>query len=194
MAHIDYLLPEMFNQEPASVAQLWHQPEAGTGLVVVSGGMDAPEPMAKPQNDGADVTAALLELASFTTHLQLQSHLLHLNYRGANFLSVHEFLKEQYQRHQAEFDVIGELIRAAGSAMPNTAQALLTLSPTFIHADSNDPAAICGSYIENLSNQAALAADIHNHPGCRCAIEIPNAMAGIADSAKKAAWLLDSCF
>jgi len=66
-----------------------------------------PQPQDKPKapaksKAGGDIGAfiqQLISLASYTKELETQSHLLHLNFEGPNFLAVHEFLKGQYEQH-----------------------------------------------------------------------------------------------
>ena len=85
--------------------------EQGYGLasIPVDPGTDASrdsfheEPMDEEspcENDGvARLVKHLVMLASLLKELQTQSHLIHLNYEGDNFLEIHGFLKERYEEH-----------------------------------------------------------------------------------------------
>ena len=56
----------------------------------------------------------LTGLAAYIHELQIQSHLIHLNYEASNFLAVHKFLKKQYELHLEEFDDVSEYITFNG--------------------------------------------------------------------------------
>lgn len=77
---------------------------------------EVPQPQEKPKapgkSKGGDVGSfiqQLISLMGYINQLQIQSHLIHLNYEGANFLGVHAFLKDQYEAHLTQFDTLGEL-------------------------------------------------------------------------------------
>ena len=75
-----------------------------------------PEPQAKPKTPNkskgnTDVGAfiqQLISLMAYVHQLQVQSHLIHFNYEGSNFLGVHKFLGKQYEAHIEQFDKLGE--------------------------------------------------------------------------------------
>ncbi|MGA1670281.1 MAG: hypothetical protein ACO39F_05265, partial [Candidatus Nanopelagicaceae bacterium] len=60
----------------------------------------------------------LVMLASMLKELETQSHLIHLNYEGANFLEVHAYLKERYETHLEQFDTVAEEVRSLDHFMP----------------------------------------------------------------------------
>ncbi len=76
--------------------------------------MDSDECMAP--NSG--LASQMVHLASTVKELQTQAHLIHFNYEGENFLSVHRFLKKQYEMLLEEFDTIGEYVRSLDYMMP----------------------------------------------------------------------------
>ena len=67
----------------------------------------APQPQEKPKAPGkskgnTDVGAfiqQLIGLMAYVHQLQVQSHLIHFNHEGSNFLGVHKFLGKQYEAH-----------------------------------------------------------------------------------------------
>ena len=59
-----------------------------------------------------------IEISAYLKELETQSHLIHLNYEGTNFLAVHAFLKDQYKAHLKQFDKMSEYIRSMDYLMP----------------------------------------------------------------------------
>ena len=75
---------------------------------------DKPKVPAKSK-PGGDVGAFIqqcISLCAYLKELETQSHLIHLNYEGSNFLGVHAFLKDQYEAHLEQFDTLGEFVRS----------------------------------------------------------------------------------
>ena len=70
------------------------------------------------KDDVGTFIQTLIGLAAYIHELQIQSHLIHLNYEANNFLAVHKFLKKQYELHLKEFDDIGEYIRSMDYLLP----------------------------------------------------------------------------
>jgi len=76
----------------------------------------APQPQEKPKAPGkskgnTDVGAfiqQLISLMAYVHQLQVQSHLIHFNFEGSNFLGVHKFLGKQYEAHIEQFDKLGD--------------------------------------------------------------------------------------
>ena len=81
----------------------------------------------------------LTGLASYIHELQIQSHLIHLNYEASNFLAVHKFLKKQYELHLKEFDDIGEYIRSMDYLLPMCHKGLMDANKKFDHVKSYAP-------------------------------------------------------
>ncbi len=102
-----------------------------------------PEPQAKPKAPGksknGDVGAFIqqcISLCSYLKELQTQSHLIHLNYEGANFLGVHAFLGDQYEAHQTQFDTLAEFIRSMDYLTPMCARGLADPGTVIQHVTS----------------------------------------------------------
>jgi hypothetical protein len=100
----------MYTAYPTQPPQMGVEPPQG-GVM--------PEPQAKPkapakskENDIGSFIQQLIGLASYVHQLQVQAHLMHFNYEAGNFLGVHKFLGKQYEKHQEQFDKIGEFIRS----------------------------------------------------------------------------------
>jgi DNA-binding ferritin-like protein len=130
-------------------------------------------------------------LAAFTHEVQMQAHLLHLDYEGGggNFLSVHAFLKSAYERHLEEFDSLLEAVRAMGRKTPATHKELLAILPAFEHAMSTAECRL-SNYRENLLQQRKLAQEVEKEAQEAREIGIANMLAEIDAAAAKAAWFI----
>lgn len=108
-------------------------------------------PTPKSKKEGpAKLANELIQLSAQAAHLMLQSHLIHLNYEAANFYGVHKFTKEQYEKHQAQLDRIGELVRSLDFLMPMCEKGLLGCDKKFDHVDSYQPGSMLYTYCQNL--------------------------------------------
>ena len=92
----------------------------------------------------------MIKLASNAFQLQGQSHLIHMNYEGENFLAMHKFLKKEYERHQEEFDKLGEYVRSLDFLMPMCMKGLLGACKTMKHVDSYKGNQQLMTYLRNL--------------------------------------------
>ncbi|MGB7564077.1 MAG: hypothetical protein WBM08_04915 [Prochlorococcaceae cyanobacterium] len=140
-----------------------------------------------------DLPSKLIVVAAFLDALRLQAHLLHLNYGpAANFLSVHGFLKDRYERHQEQFDLIAEHVMALGARMPGTGRELRSVLPEFCECDSinPDPVEQLQGYHDNLRLLVCMAKAAAD--GCGCAIDVENSLAELVGDANKASWMLSS--
>jgi DNA-binding ferritin-like protein len=157
-----------------------------------------PEPQDKPKGPAkskanGDVGAFIqqcISLCSYLKELETQSHLIHLNYEGSNFLGVHAFLKEQYQTHLEQFDTLAEFIRSMDYMMPMCGCGLKDAAPvmqTVTSYKGTDMLAVYYKNLEELGMKAkkleALAEKVH-------AIDIQNYMADLVGQAFKAAWMI----
>ena len=155
-----------------------------------------PEPQAKPKGPAkskanGDVGAFIqqcISLCAYLKELETQSHLIHLNYEGSNFLGVHAFLKEQYEAHLGQFDTLAEFIRSMDYMMPMCGCGLKDAAPVMHAVTSYKGADMLGVYYKNLEELGmkakkleALAEKVH-------AIDIQNYMADLVGQAFKAAW------
>ena len=161
-------------------------------------GQPMPEPQDKPKalaksKAGSDINAFIQQCISLCAQLEelrTQAHLIHLNYEAPNFFGVHEFLKEQYELHQEQFDKLGEFIRSMDYLMPMCATGLADNCPQFKHVTSYKANDMLITYYKNLEDFAmhckkveALAAKAH-------AIDIQNYIAELAGEIFKAAWMV----
>ena len=154
-----------------------------------------PEPQAKPKAPGksknGDVGAfiqQLISLAAYVHQLQVQSHLIHLNLEAPYFIGVHGFLKDQYESHLEQFDVIGEFIRSMDYLMPTCMEGLMSSSPQFKHCTSYKPNEMLGVYYKNLEELGMMTKKLEPIAAKIGAIDIQNYMADLCGQAFKAAW------
>jgi DNA-binding ferritin-like protein len=129
--------------------------------------------------------------ASYLKELQTQSHLIHLNYEGANFLGVHGFLKDQYQAHEEQFDTLSEFIRSAWTIlMPMCSRGLADAGPGIQHVTSYKGADQLAVYYKNLEELGMKSKKLEPIAAKVGAIDIQNYMAELCGEAFKAAWMI----
>lgn len=109
------------------------------------------KPQPKNKKEGpARLANEMIKCASYLVHLQIQSHLVHLNFEASNFLGVHEFTERQYKKHTKQLDRVGELIRSLDFLLPMCAKGLMGSCKGFKHIDSYDPGEMLMTYKDNL--------------------------------------------
>jgi DNA-binding ferritin-like protein len=128
----------------------------------------------------------LTVLAAFAKELELQSHLLHLNYVGENFVSIHTYLKGRYEAHLEQFDTLAEFVRIQGEFLPSSTTAFREVLPPL------DGEATLESYLENLRSFVALAKALEPRAADAQAIDVQNTMADLVADGGKAIWFLSS--
>lgn len=155
----------------------------------------APEPQAKPKAPGksknGDVGAfiqQLISLAAYVHQLQVQSHLLHLNYEGSNFIGIHSFLKEQYESHVKQFDKLGEFVRSLDYLMPMCHEGLMGASPQFKHCTSYKGTEMLSVYYKNLEELGMMSKKLEKIAAKIDAVDVQNYLAELVGEAFKAAW------
>jgi DNA-binding ferritin-like protein len=126
----------------------------------------------------------LVVLCSYLLALRDQAHLIHLNYIGTDFISVHAYLKERYEEHLDHFDTIAEYVRAYGKMMPMSINELRNAYPDF-----NGKECIC-AYLENITKLTDLTRAIEKTATAERSIDVANSLAEIAAAAGKTAWFL----
>jgi len=157
-----------------------------------------PEPQAKPKAPGkskgnTDVGSfiqQLINLMAYVHQLQVQSHLIHFNYEGSNFLGVHKFLGKQYEAHIEQFDKIGEFIRSMDYLLPSCHNGLMEASPEFKHCGSYKSNEMLGVYYKNLEELGMKTKKLEPIAAKVGAIDIQNYMAELCGEAFKAAWMI----
>ena len=133
----------------------------------------------------------LLSLSSFLQRLYLQSHLVHLNYEAPNFLGVHAFLKEQYDSHVEQFDLVSEHIRTLDHFVPLTREELDGVcSCPFTELRSYDCCEMLMVYLQNLESMGMQAKAVGQCARECEAPDIENDMATLVGQVFKAAWFI----
>jgi hypothetical protein len=150
--------------------------------------LKAPAKAKSPGGDIGSFIQQLIALASYVKELETQSHLIHLNYEGSNFLGVHAFLKDQYEAHLDQFDTLLEFVRSMDYLAPMNNTGLRDLMPPVHEVTSykgNEMLLVYSKNLEELGNKAKKVEPIAQKIG---AIDIANYMADLVGMAFKAAW------
>lgn len=155
------------------------------------------EPQAKPKAPGksknGDVGSFIqqcISLCAYIKELETQSHLIHLNIEGPNFISLHGFLGDQYQAHLEQFDKLAEFIRSMDYYLPQCARGLADASPGIQHCSSYKNTEMIGVYYKNLEELGMKAKRLEPVAAKIGAIDIQNYMADLCGAAFKAAWFI----
>ena len=176
----------MYTPAPGQVPQ----PETPT-LQAVPQAQPKPKAPAKSKNgDVGSFIQQAISLSSCLKELETQSHLIHLNYEGANFLGVHSFLKDQYESHLEQFDTLAEFIRSMDYLMPMCACGLKDACPQFQAVTSYKGNDMLATYYKNLEQTAALCKKLEPAAQKVGAIDIANYMADLVGQMFKAAWFV----
>ncbi len=152
---------------------------------------DKPKAPAKSKN--GDVGAFIQQCISLTAYLkelETQSHLIHLNYEGANFLGVHAFLKDQYEAHLEQFDTLAEFIRSMDYLMPMCGMGLADASPGIQKVTSYKGTEQLAVYYKNLEELGMKCKKLEPIAQKVGAIDIANYLADLVGQAFKAAWFV----
>jgi len=140
-----------------------------------------------PPSASSSLGQQLTVLAAFAKELELQSHLLHLNYCGENFISIHTYLKGRYEAHLEQFDTLAEFVRILGEFLPGSTAAFREVLPSL------DGEATIEAYVENLRSFSSLAKALEPAAADARAIDVQNFMADLVADAGKAIWFLSAC-
>jgi len=132
----------------------------------------------------------LIAHASYANQLYTQAHLNHLNYEGSNFFSIHEFLKEQYEKHIDQFDTLAEFTRSMDYLMPMCACGLKEAFPDFDSVTSYDGKSMLMTYLKNLEDFGMKSKDLAVAAREVEAIDIENYAADLVAASFKSAWFL----
>lgn len=155
--------------------------------------MEMPQEMTPCEGDDvARLVKHLVMLASLLKELQTQSHLIHLNYEGENFLEIHGFLKERYEEHLEQFDTVAEEVRSLDHFMPMCACGLKEAMPPFQNVESYDGRSMLMAYYVNIESMGYLAKEIEQVAAAVGAPDVQNYMAELVGSAFKTSWMLKS--
>ena len=146
-----------------------------------------PKPQSKKEPVGR-LANELIQLSGFAAQLMLQSHLVHLNFEGGNFFGVHEFTKEQYQKHQKQLDRLGELTRSLDFLMPMCSKGLLGSCKKFEHIKAYEGPAMLITYYENLECLGMCAKNVAKLAAKMDAFDIENYCGEVIEDSFTAAW------
>jgi len=152
-----------------------------------------PKPKAPGKSKDGDVGSFIqqcISLCSYLKELETQSHLIHLNIEGSNFLGLHEFLKGQYEAHLAQFDTLAEFIRSMDYLMPMCSVGLGDASPGIQHCTSYKNTDMLTVYYKNLEELGMKTKKLESLAAKIRAIDIQNYMADLCGQAFKAAWMI----
>lgn len=148
-----------------------------------------PQPKQKSEGPGK-LISEMLQLLSFSEQLRVQSHLIHFNYEGGNFIGIHKFLKKEYELQQEHFDRLGELIRSMDYMVPMCMKGLLNAYKKFKHCDTYEPGLMLCSYIENVEDFAMTCKKVRKTAIKIDAPDIENYMAELIEDSFKTSWFL----
>lgn len=132
----------------------------------------------------------LVSYASFTYQLNTQAHLIHINIESPIFLSIHEFLKEQYEQHIADFDTISELVRSMDYLLPTCQCGLMDAYKKFKSVKTYDAKESLTIYIKNLELAGYTAKELVDLAREVGAPDVENELATIVNHCFKSAWML----
>ena len=145
----------------------------------------------KPKSEGPGrLITEMLQLLSFSEQLRIQSHLIHLNYEGANFTGIHAFLKDEYEMHQHHFDKTGELVRSMDYMTFMCQKGLMGAYKKFKNVESYDPKGMLLVYKDNLEDFAFMAKKVAKTAKKFDAIDVENYMAHLVEVSFKASWFI----
>jgi DNA-binding ferritin-like protein len=132
----------------------------------------------------------MVSFASYLYQLNVQAHLLHLNIEHPLFLSLHDFLKEQYGQHTTDFDTISELVRSMDYLMPMCQSGLLDAYKKFKNVKSYDAKESLIIYLKNLEQGGMMGKTIVDMAKEVGAPDVENFAAEIVNNMFKSAWML----
>jgi DNA-binding ferritin-like protein len=137
-----------------------------------------------------ELACALLKLAAWCKRLENQAHLAHVNYVGPDFLSVHSYLKGQYEEHLEQFDQVLELLRSLGYWAPFSDKDLMDLSAEFNCLCGTDGPGLLSTYRGNIEAAGNYTKEVEALATSARSIDAANAMAEISGQMWKAHWFL----
>ena len=105
----------------------------------------------KNKNNESESVAHLKRVLADTFVLYMKTYVVHWNYTGANFFSVHKLTEGQYQELAEAIDTIAERIRAIGTEAPISLSDVLDTADLKEMSDDSDPVNNIGLHIKNKS-------------------------------------------
>jgi len=137
-----------------------------------------------------DLVFSLVALSSYIHQLYTQAHLIHLNIEAPIFLSIHEFLKDQYDTHIEQFDATAEFVRTLDNFMSMCQRGLLTAHKGFKHVKSYEAKDMLITYLKNLEDLGMRAKELGTLAREVEAPDVENYMADLVAASFKSAWFL----
>ena len=134
----------------------------------------------------------LVRYASFIYHLNTQAHILHLNLETPLFLSLHKFLRKEYEQHIADFDIVCELVRSMDFLLPMCQKGLLGVCKEFKHVKSYDAIEGLTVYTKNLEAAGFMGKELVDMAREVGAPDVENEIATILGHHFKSAWMMKS--
>lgn len=138
----------------------------------------------------AGLIEQLVQCAAFVKELETQAHLIHLNYEGMNFLSVHGFLKDQYEAHLAQFDALGEFVRTMDFLMPMCSCGLKDACCEFENVTQYEGRHMLMVYHCNLQRLVVAVKELERLAGAACCLDVQNYAAELIAAAAQASWFV----
>lgn len=184
-----YALQGLGGKAPLAGAMAMPQLQAPALQVVEADDQDEDDQPLDLAQKAGELAGALIAMAAVAKELEIQSHLIHLNYECSNFLAVHEFLKGRYEAHLEQFDALAEFVRSMDYLMPLCRCGLESAAGcTFKHVESREPKAMLMTYFQNLEAFGMAAKELERLAGeCR-AVDVQNYAAELVGDSFKAAW------
>lgn len=161
--------------------------------VAVSEGDGDEDDMKSLEQAKGELARCMLAMASLLHELQVQSHLIHLNYQGPNFLSVHKYLNGQYEAHLEQFDRVAEMLRSLDFYMPMCSKGLAAaLEDPFVHCSSMNSTEMLANYLKNIETAGMRAKCVVDCAKAACAPDVENMAAELVESMFFNAYLIKS--
>jgi DNA-binding ferritin-like protein len=146
----------------------------------------------EPSTGVDELVCKLIDLAEQAKALELLSHLVHLNYEGAQFLSVHEFLKGRYETHLQQFDGLAEFVRTLDYLVPVCLNCgLEKLSCPLPELEAGSERHLL-AYLKNLEAFGMAAKELVEVARSAEAPDVENYGADLVADSFKAAWFIKS--
>jgi DNA-binding ferritin-like protein len=153
-------------------------------------GIEDPEEDLKEAKD--ELARYLLCVTAFIKELETQSHLVHLNFQGPNFLSVHGYLKGQYDKHLEQFDRVAEALRTLDYYLPMCSNGLKDCCRDFKHCTSYQSSEMLATYLYNIESCGMKAKCLGKCAAKACAPDIENLAADLVEAMFHDAYLIKS--
>jgi starvation-inducible DNA-binding protein len=134
----------------------------------------------------------LKKVLADTFVLYMKTYVVHWNYTGSNFFSVHKLTEVQYAELAEAIDLIAERIRAIGTEAPISLSDVLDTADLKEMSSDSDPAAILKELAAGhklLAERAKEAADATDEVGDDYSNDM---MIGRIGAHDKASWMLQS--